>query len=70
MKKLTWIIPVLILGGWLFLLLIRLFGKRKICYDCPVCSYNELEYGTEQCPNCKHNLSWEPQQENQILTHA
>ena len=62
MKKLTWIIPVLILGGWLFLLLIRTFGKKKICYDCPVCNYNEVEYGTDQCPNCKHYLSWEPEQ--------
>jgi predicted RNA-binding Zn-ribbon protein involved in translation (DUF1610 family) len=59
----------LVLGGWLFLAIIKPFSKKKICYDCPECGYNEVERKHTSCPNCNSNLIWD-EVDNKLLQNV
>lgn len=48
----------LIGGGYAFVELLKLFGKKTTFYTCTKCKYDKLEYGEKICPNCKSHLEW------------
>lgn len=48
-------------GGFLFVELLKLFGKKTTFYSCDRCRYDQLEFGTTMCPNCKSKLKWNNQ---------
>lgn len=45
-------------GGYLFVELMKLVGKKTTFYTCTKCQFDQLEYGTKKCPNCNSNLVW------------
>lgn len=51
----------LIGGAYLTVELLKMFAKKKIVYSCPRCNF-DIEYGADQCPNCKTYLSWNSNQ--------
>lgn len=45
-------------GAWLAVELIKVFGEKRIIYNCPNCG-NEIPYKVKKCPHCEVNLNWE-----------
>lgn len=45
-------------GAWLGIEILKAFGEKKTVYNCPICQFNELEFGTKICPNCNSNIIW------------
>jgi len=45
-------------GAWLTIEILKAISKKTVFYDCPVCG-TDIEWGQEQCNNCKSYLDWE-----------
>jgi hypothetical protein len=45
-------------GAFLLGAAIEAMSKKGIFYTCPNCKFDELEHGTECCPNCNIALDW------------
>jgi hypothetical protein len=57
-----WLMAIALFGGgYVFVELLKMFSKEVIWYNCTLCQYDKLEYGTKVCPNCKSNLEWPKQ---------
>ena len=44
-------------GAWLFVELVKAFGKTKTMYRCPCCN-GAIEPLVGHCPHCHVKLSW------------
>jgi lipopolysaccharide biosynthesis regulator YciM len=44
-------------GAWLFVELVKAFGKTKTMYRCPNCN-GAIEPLVGHCPHCRVKLSW------------